>query len=515
MESLVHTPAEHADLPFGPRRSSRGSVRDAGWECDELGTFRGLIPDGAPKFSWLRPSVLWESRNDVLARLFADPSNEIRRRWVASQRDRGVAPVFRIDRTDLAGTDFSFLIIGDPGEGDMSQFAVVPALNLVGANSAFAVLCSDVVYPTGIGDDYGRKFFQPYQAYPAPMYAVPGNHDWYDGLGGFMRIFCDAPALPKETPRPGSRWFGRTRLRDWFWAPTRLVDETALTTARGLRGGPRQLGTQPGPYWVLDAGPLRIVGIDTGIIGGIDADQGAWLREVSADPRPKILVTGKPIYARNRYDPCPLEGGGAVDDIVRDPANGYLAVIGGDIHNYQRYPVRVGDRMIQYIVAGGGGAFMHATHTIPRISVGGVNEDEFKCYPLRGDSLSFYSKLYDKRLRLGGRLVIEPDQAAAYMASRVGNLTPRIGNRDVTVRRSTRIKAAILSGLPVERYFQQYFSEFSDWDTPPFFKSFLEISVSSTALRIRCFAATGCLVHELDPPVEDDFTIALPGAGPG
>ncbi|HKE50079.1 MAG TPA: metallophosphoesterase, partial [Actinomycetes bacterium] len=78
-----------------------------------------------------------------------------------------------------------------------------------------------------------------------------------------------------------------------------------------------------------------------------------------------------------------------------------------------------------------------------------------------------------------------------------------------------RIKAAILSGLPVERYFQRYFSEFSDWDTPPFFKSFLEIAVSSTALRIRCFAATGCLVHELDPPVEDDFTIALPSAGPG
>jgi hypothetical protein len=515
METVLHPPTEHADLPFGPRRSSRGSVRDAGWECDELGMFRELIPAGAARFSWLRPSVLWESRNDILARLFDDPSNEIRRRWVAGQRARGVDPQFRIDRTDLAGTDFSFLLIGDPGEGDMSQFAVVPGINRVGAGSAFAVLCSDVVYPTGIGDDYGRKFFQPYQAYPAPIYAVPGNHDWYDGLGGFMRIFCDAPALPKEPKRPRPRWFARTRLRERFWAATRLVDETALTTARALRGGPKQLATQPGSYWVLDAGPLRVVGIDTGIIGGIDADQGAWLREVSADPKPKILVTGKPIYARNRYDPCPIEGGGTVDDIVRDQANGYLAAIGGDIHNYQRYPVRVGDRMIQYIVAGGGGAFMHATHTIPRISVGGVNEDEFKCYPLRGDSLSFYSKLYDKRLRLRGRLVIEPDQAAAYMARRVGNLTPRIGNRDVTVRRSTRIKAAILSGLPVERYFQQYFSEFSDWDTPPFFKSFLEISVSSTALRIRCFAATGCLVHELDPPVEDDVTIALPGAGPG
>jgi hypothetical protein len=512
METVVHAPAEQADIPFGPRRSSRGSVRDAGWECDKLGTFRSLIPAGSAKFSWLRPSVLWASRNDVLAHLLGDPAHRIRRRWVASQVARGADRRMRIDRTSLTGEEFSFLVIGDPGEGDMSQYAVVPGLNRIGAGSAFAILCSDVIYPTGVGDDYDRKFFQPYQAYSAPIYAVPGNHDWYDGLGGFMRIFCDAPLLPKDTAAK-PRLFSRARLREALWSPTRLINEEALTTARTRRGQTGQQGTQPGPYWVLDTGPLRIIGIDTGIAGDIDADQGAWLREVSAGPVPKILITGKPIYVSNRHKPGPIEGGGTVDEIVCDPANNYVAVIGGDIHNYQRYPVRVGDRVIQYIVAGGGGAFMHATHTIKRVSVGGVGEDEFRCYPLRGDSLSFYSKLYDKRLRLRGRLVIPPDQAAAYMSRRVGNLTPRVDNRDVQVTRSTRVRAAILSGLPVERIFQRYFSEFSDWDTPPFFKSFLHLSVSPTALRIRCFAATGCLVHEVDPPMEDDLTIPLRPGG--
>jgi hypothetical protein len=29
---------------------------------------------------------------------------------------------------------------------------------------------------------------------------------------------------------------------------------------------------------------------------------------------------------------------------------------------------------------------------------------------------------------------------------------------------------------------------------------------------VRCFAATGMREQELDPPVEDDFTITLPAA---
>ena len=106
METVVHAPAEQADIPFGPRRSSRGSVRDAGWECDELGTFHSLIPAGLAKFSWLRPSVLWASRNDALGHLLGDPAHRIRRRWVASQVARGADPRMRIDRTDLTGEEF-------------------------------------------------------------------------------------------------------------------------------------------------------------------------------------------------------------------------------------------------------------------------------------------------------------------------------------------------------------------------------------------------------------------------
>lgn len=104
-------------------------------------------------------------------------------------------------------------------------------------------------------------------------------------------------------------------------------------------------------------------------------------------PRPKILITGSPLYVDGEHHPCTIEGGnGTVDDIVRDPEHHYVAAIGGDIHNYQRYPVQVDGRTIQYVVSGGGGAFMHATHTIPRVDIANVTEKDFRCYPLRGDS---------------------------------------------------------------------------------------------------------------------------------
>ncbi|GAA4584195.1 metallophosphoesterase [Planotetraspora phitsanulokensis] len=491
----------------GKQVSSRVSEEGAGWNCQRIGTFDKLRPS-RNTFTWLSPATLWRSRNEILAQLFGDPSPEVRRRWVAAQRERGADPDLRIKQE--VGEEFSFLVLGDTGEGDASQYAVVPGMLKLGEDTSFAVVASDVIYPTGSGNEYGDKFFRPYQDYAAPIYAVPGNHDWYDGLGGFMRVFCDA--RPLEVQQQGFR-LSPSGVRGLFWKKPDAIDEAALEQVRKMRSLPEQQATLPAPYWMLDLGRLVVVGIDTGIKGDIDREQGEWLRRVSADPRPKILITGKPIYVRNEYHPCAIEGGGTVDDIVRDPANNYVAAIGGDVHNYERYPVHVGGRTIQYIVSGGGGAFMHATHTTPRVDVGGVHEDEFKCYPLRGDSLSFYSLLYSRRLRMRW-LYITPEQGLELMSRRVGNTPPRpTPGARITAR--TRWAARLLGGwpmpfrLPVGRVFHRWISELSDWDTPPFFKSFLHVSVTADRLKIRCFAATGCLAQEIDPPLEDEVEIPL------
>ncbi|MFG2634586.1 metallophosphoesterase family protein [Streptomyces sp. NPDC048362] len=496
--------------------SSRDTAQGAGWGSAERGAYQRLMPGHVEKLSWLNPKTLWAARNGVLASWFGDPTGRTRGRWVA-RREAAGAPADKVILREVPDR-FSFMVLGDTGEGDASQYAVVPGFLKVGRDTEFAVIASDVIYPVGSADDYGDKFFRPYRDYQAPIYAIPGNHDWYEDLGAFMRVFCaDTPPLdPGPRPRPLTRAWWRARL----WHRPGPTDEQRLAAARQLRAAPAQRAEQPGPYWAIDAGPVRIVGIDTGLLGTVDAEQGAWLREVSRGPMPKILITGSPLYVDAEHHPCPIEGGGTVDDIVRAPEHRYVAAIGGDIHNYQRYPVDVDGRLVQYVVAGGGGAFMHATHTIPRVSVAGVTERDFRCYPLRGDSLAFYSRLYGRRLRLPRFFDLTEAEATAVVSERLGVEPGRAPSPGARVTRRARLVADLLGAgrrperaarfrLPVRKIYTQLFSPSSTTYSPPFFKCFLRLDVTPDAVRLRCFAATGNRAQELDPPVEDEVVIPL------
>ncbi|WP_198961866.1 metallophosphoesterase [Pseudonocardia sp. MH-G8] len=491
---------------------SRTSTGGAGWGCRERGIGAGLAPAGS-RFSWLRLAPLIASRNDVLVRWFGDPTDAQRREWLRRldgyAAAAGVAPPRR-DRlvTRHAGPErVSVAVLGDPGEGDASQYVVVPVLERVANDTDFAVLCSDVVYPAGGVRAYADRFYRPYADYPRPIYALPGNHDWYDGLSGFMTAFCDAPPdAGAPSPAATGPWWRRL-LRTLLWrrAPRAGVEDVA--DMRWYRDAESQQGGQPGPYCAIDAGPVRLVLIDTGLDGHIDRDQAAWLREVSAGDRPKILLTGRPIYTYANRQESPIEGGGDVDEIVTDPACNYVACIGGDDHNYQRYPVRQRDgRTIQYLVAGGSGAYLSATHQIPNVDrlAPAVHEEDFRCYPLRGDSLAYFSRRYDKLLGLGrGGLVISPDDATTLMAERVAITPPRPGSSTVDAR--TRRAAERVFPLPARGSAPAHnmMSLLFDSNAVPQFKSFLRLDAGPDEIVLSCWAATGCREHEIDPVLED------------
>ncbi|MER6925998.1 metallophosphoesterase, partial [Streptomyces spiralis] len=214
--------------------SSRDTVEGAGWNAAERGTYRELMPARVEKLSWLNPRTLWAARNGVVASWFGDPTGRTRSRWVA-QRAAAGAPADKVIRRTEADR-FSFMVVGDTGEGDDSQYAVVPGFLKASEGTSFAVIASDVNYPVGSTDDYGTKFFRPYRDYPAPIYAVPGNHDWYEDLGAFMRVFCDdaPPLAPEPRPRPLSRAWWRALL----WHRPRPADERRLADARKLRSAP-------------------------------------------------------------------------------------------------------------------------------------------------------------------------------------------------------------------------------------------------------------------------------------
>jgi hypothetical protein len=473
------------------------------------------VPAGTKSVSWLRPSTLWQSRNDYIAKFIADPTAAARTRWVELARRRaqgaGAHSDFVISRA--AGDTISVLLIGDTGEGDNSQYAVTGPLVDMSKDADFAIICSDVVYPTGDINDYVRAFHHPYRNVKLPIYAVPGNHDWYDGLHGFMHYFCrldDTGYLPDFGRGPAAL------LAQLLWRRSPQPGAPATSVVNGVvaRERPPPDPLQPAPYFAIDAGPVRFVGIDVGITGEIDEDQYHWLRRVSLDAakRPKILLTGKPIYVDNQHRPGRVAGRTeTVDDVVTNPQANYVMAIGGDIHNYQRYPVTVpGGRVIQYIVSGGGGAYMHATHRIPPVNINGVDESTFRCYPLRRDSLARFSQVIDERLSRGnGSIAIDAPAAARYYEQR--GVTTSRSNRPAAKRLSLskRIKAEVLHRIPAGRLFHRLGSEIFNFDEPPFFKQFLRIDASDKEITVSCFGVTGCADTEHAPSIEDRFTIML------
>ncbi len=501
--------------PDVPSRSSRDSEAGAGWlDCSGPGVWKDDVPDGTGSLSWLRPSVLWQSRNDVISKILADPTPAARARWVKLARQRvggegEPGPGFVV--AGPAGDSVSMLLIGDPGEGDNAQYAVAHSLAEQSKSVDFAVICSDVIYPAGDQADYGRKFHHPYRNVEVPMYALPGNHDWYEGLHGFMHYFCklDDPGYVQD--------FGSgpaARLAGMLWRKARQdVEPASGVDGVTIVERPPPDPIQPAPYFALDAGPVRYIAIDTGINGKVDAAQYEWLQRVSQEcpERPKILLTGKPIYVDGKYHPGRVVGSKqTIDDVVTDPRANFVMAIGGDIHNYQRYPVKSEDgRTIQYVVSGGGGAYMHATHTIPPVNINGVSESDFRCYPLRRDSLARFSRIIDRRL-FGGRLhtSIEPRSAARYYADR-GIVS--WADREPVDRLSLgeRIKAALLRRVPTGRLFHRVGSEAFAFDSPPFFKNFLRIDVEAGSATVTCFGVTGCAGTEHTPSVEDRFTVTL------
>jgi hypothetical protein len=486
--------------------NSRDSLAGAGWggTPEDLSALLPPALQVAPTFSWLRlKSLTGGRRNDPLAKLLGDPSPERRQAWL-SQIYGNARPDLTIDRTDL--DTLSFLLLGDTGEGDISQYASMSIIDALAPGTDFMMICSDVIYPAGGLLEYAYKLSWPYRHYPRPIYALPGNHDWYDGLRGFMAYFCGQTSVP---PRPRRSLFSRAGLLERLWLeesePDDPVKRQFLET---LRQGASQQVRLPGAYYRISTGPLDLIAIDTGIDGTIDATQGEWLRQISRSHKPKVLLTGKPIYVNGRHHPCPIDRGrqGTVDDIIRDPAHRYVAAIGGDVHNYQRYPVQIGSRTIQYLVSGGGGAYMHPTHQIPNIDqtgLVGVSEHNFRCYPLRGDSLSFYSQLYEKKFP--GSWYLTPAEAAAYLAGRLGITPAKQDLPAVPIGRKLRRRGSHVFPLPgqLRGPWHMLFAEFFDWNDPPLFKHLLHLRCSDTELRISCLPATGC-VGARPPKPEDE-----------
>jgi uncharacterized membrane protein HdeD (DUF308 family) len=255
--------------------------------------------------------------------------------------------------------DFSFLVIGDPGEGDASQHILRDQFLMLGQRPEvkFLVVASDVIYPQGSLKDYEPKFYLPFKGFAKPIYAVPGNHDWYDALEAFAANFFEP-----EAARAALR--ARQAADRGLTTTTEARIEGMLHEAARLRAAYGvHTGKQRAPYFEVQTDGFALLVVDTGILRRIDDDQMEWLRGALERSRGKfkMAILGHPLFAAGYYQGEGDEPFAAIHRLLRE--HEVAVVMAGDTHDFEYYkePYQTEGghgRVMHHFVNGGGGAYL-------------------------------------------------------------------------------------------------------------------------------------------------------------
>jgi len=258
---------------------------------------------------------------------------------------RELQNAFSGDTFEQAGIDGELWLdyVSDLGDGFDATYSVAyllaqPQLEVGGRTlprGQVLLMGGDQVYPVANGDEYENRTKGPYRAaLPEPpvsgpqptLFALPGNHDWYDGLTAFLRLF----ARRKDGHIGG--W--RTQQRRSYFA-VRL----------------------PANWWLF--------AIDEQFGAYIDDPQLVYFEKAARQLGPDdriILMTPSPTWVKAAKKP---EAYDAVDYFIRTilaPSGAQVRLlVSGDLHHYARY---TGDDR-ELITCGGGGAYLLATHQLP------------------------------------------------------------------------------------------------------------------------------------------------------
>jgi hypothetical protein len=301
-------------------------------ERDELGFVR------RPEVRWLSPGLLARSGVEVIVSgtfgKFAD-KREI-------QREAQDGLDYSATRGDL-WVDY----LSDTGDGweatyTMAWLLAQPALEADGETlprGRILLLGGDQVYPSATPEQYEDRFIGPFaSALPSTehpdkpdMFALPGNHDWYDGLVSFLRVFCAREGHVGDWTTRQRRSYFAIKLPNGWWV------------------------------WAID------IQLDT----YIDDVQLDYFLAQDVEPGDKvILMTAKPAWVKavpERAEPPSWRYLSYFEErVVRLKGAKLPIVITGDLHHYARYEPVAGPGAADAptrINPGGGGANIYGTHT--------------------------------------------------------------------------------------------------------------------------------------------------------
>jgi hypothetical protein len=260
----------------------------------------------------------------------------------ADKRELQQCGVFAQGICDHDGDERWVDYVSDIGDGFDATYSV--ASLLAGAKLELDGVClprgevlvmgGDEVYPAGSAHSYEQRTTRVYaaalpeSAEPRPtIYAVPGNHDWYDGLTAFLRVFA------QQKPIGG-----------WDTAQRRSYFALRL----------------PQRWWLL--------AVDIQLDSYIDQPQLAYFGEVAKELRPGdgvILCTARPSwYEAGRGDEGSFRRlGYFAEQILAGTGAHVRLVLTGDSHHYSRYTDPDSGQVL--LTSGHGGAYTAATHHLP------------------------------------------------------------------------------------------------------------------------------------------------------
>jgi uncharacterized membrane protein HdeD (DUF308 family) len=331
-------------------------------------------------FSWFFNSESWTTGLwDRWAEARTDTWREKMIEAVRSHYQESGIPddrLFAVEPEGVAGSaDFSFLVLGDTGEGGAAQHSLRDRYLFLGQRPdvKFLVISSDVIYPEGAMLDYEPNFYLPFKGFAKPIYAIPGNHDWYDALEAFAANFLEADAARVSMH---ARREADNRLTT---TTPRHIDAKIREATRLRREYRVSTGWQRGPFFDVQAERFALIAVDTGVLKRVDTDQWTWLKAALDRARGKLVmaILGHPLYAGGRYQGGteePIAGEWAAADSVAEEAASFAAihrllrerqvavVMAGDTHYFEHYQERYEadgtTRTMLHFVNGGGGAYL-------------------------------------------------------------------------------------------------------------------------------------------------------------
>jgi acid phosphatase type 7 len=209
---------------------------------------------------------------------------------------------------------------------------------------AFLYLLGNIVYYNGLTSEYYPQFYQPYSNYPAPIFAIPGNHD------GDPLTFPDGPQ-PFEPSLLAYR-------RNFCAAAPTITPEAGDSTRKAM--------TEPNSFWTLTTKFATIIGLYTNVpIGGaLKDDQINWLvseLKSAPDDRALIIAMHHSLYSVDAHH----SGSPFLAEVFQDAFNQARRVpnlvFSAHGNLYQHFEVSVASgRKVPFLVIGTGG-YWHLT----------------------------------------------------------------------------------------------------------------------------------------------------------